>query len=48
MSCLQKSAAPKAGQRKAGRADFPHFATRTAPGENAENADLLSLRKIGV
>ena len=36
------SGAPSAGQHKAGRSDFQHFAIRPAPGENAENADLLS------
>ena len=36
---LQPSLAPKAGQDKAGRSDFPQFAIRTAPGENAENAE---------
>ena len=29
-------AAPDAGQRKAAASGFPHFATRAAPGENAE------------
>ena len=34
-----ESLAPKAGQDKAGRLDFPHFAIQPAPGENAENAE---------
>ena len=43
------SAAPNAGQHKAGRSDFPHFAIRAAPGENAENAIFsLSTQKMGL
>ena len=39
------SLAPNAGQDKAGRLDFPHFAIQAARGENAENAAFT--RRIG-
>ena len=34
------SVAPNAGQDKASRSDFPHFAIQLARRENAENADV--------
>ena len=42
---LGLSIAPNAGQDKAGRSDFSHYAIRASPGENTESADLLRDRK---
>ena len=43
------SLAPKTGQDKAGRSDFPHFAIRTAPGEPRKMRIVSPLpQKIGV
>ena len=32
-----------AGQDKAGRSDFPHFAAQAAPGKNTENIQIFFL-----